>query len=54
MPLGRIEEAIAQVRLAKKADPLSPNAERALAYVLFAPGASMRQLLTAESHVPGL
>src|SRR5215471_21632316 len=35
MPLGRIEEGIAQVRLAEKSDPLSPQVQGLLANVLF-------------------
>jgi tetratricopeptide (TPR) repeat protein len=38
MPLDRTEEAVSQVRLAKKADPLSPFVERTLAYALFSAG----------------
>jgi tetratricopeptide (TPR) repeat protein len=38
MPLGRIEEALHQVRIAEKADPLSPNTQAKLAFVLIAAG----------------
>jgi TolB-like protein/Tfp pilus assembly protein PilF len=38
LPVGRTEEAIAQVRLAEKADPLSPHVQSVLAYVLFSAG----------------
>jgi tetratricopeptide (TPR) repeat protein len=38
LPLGRIEEAIAQLRLAEKSDPLSPDIQRTFARVLFAAG----------------
>jgi tetratricopeptide (TPR) repeat protein len=38
LPRGRIEEAVAQVRLAEKSDPLSPQVQRALARVLFVAG----------------
>jgi len=35
LPLGRVEEAVAQDRLAEKNDPLSSDVQRRLAYVLF-------------------
>jgi TolB-like protein len=35
MPLGRIEEAVAEVRLAERSDPLSPDIQRILAHILF-------------------
>jgi TolB-like protein len=38
LPLGRIEEALAQARLAEKSDPLSPQVQRALARALFIVG----------------
>jgi adenylate cyclase len=38
LPLGRIEEAVAQDRLAEKSDPLSGDVQRRLAYVLFSAG----------------
>jgi TolB-like protein len=38
LPLGRIEEAVAQIRIAEKADPLSPTVQRAFAYVLISAG----------------
>ncbi len=38
LPLGRFEDAVAQVRLAEKNDPLSPNVQRVLSNVLFAAG----------------
>ena len=38
LPLGRIEEAIAQLRLAEKSDPLSPDVQRTFAQVLFTAG----------------
>jgi TolB-like protein/Tfp pilus assembly protein PilF len=38
LPLGRTEEAVPQVRLAEKADPLSPHVQGVLAYVLFSAG----------------
>jgi tetratricopeptide (TPR) repeat protein len=38
LPLGRIEEAVAQDRLAEKSDPLSSDVQRRLAYVLFSAG----------------
>jgi serine/threonine-protein kinase len=38
LPLGRIEEAIAQLLLAEKSDPLSPDVQRTLARALFAAG----------------
>jgi TolB-like protein len=38
MPLQRLNEAIAQLRLAEKSDPLSPNIQRVFAIVLFAAG----------------
>jgi TolB-like protein/Tfp pilus assembly protein PilF len=37
-PLGRIEEAVHEVRLAEKADPLSPGIQRSLGFVLIAAG----------------
>ena len=37
-PLGRIEEAIAQLRLAEKSDPLSQDVQRTLVLVLFIAG----------------
>ncbi len=36
LPLGRIEEAITQLRIAEKTDPLSPDIRYNLAYVLIA------------------
>ena len=38
LPLGRTAEAVAHVRLAEKADPLSPHIQSVLAYVLFSAG----------------
>jgi adenylate cyclase len=38
MPLGRTREAIAQVRLAEKNEPLSPNVQQVLSNVLFSTG----------------
>ena len=38
LPLGRIEEAVAQVRIAQHADPLSPEVQEVLAYVLISAG----------------
>ena len=36
LPLGRIEEAVRQVRAAEKADPLSQDVQAEIAYVLIA------------------
>jgi TolB-like protein/tetratricopeptide (TPR) repeat protein len=38
VPLGRMEEALRQVRVAEKTDPLSPEVRSALAYVLISAG----------------
>jgi len=38
MPLGRVEEALHQVRIAEKIDPLSPNVQAKVAYVLISAG----------------
>jgi tetratricopeptide (TPR) repeat protein len=38
LPLGRIEEALREVRAAEKADPLSPSVQFWLTYVLFSAG----------------
>jgi tetratricopeptide (TPR) repeat protein len=38
LPLGRIEDAIRQMRLAEKADPLSPQVHEFSAYVLLSAG----------------
>jgi len=38
LPLGRIEEAVAQARIAVKADPLSPDVQNVLAYTLISAG----------------
>jgi serine/threonine-protein kinase len=38
LPLGRIEEAVAQVRVAEKVDPLSPRVHNNLGYVLISAG----------------
>jgi TolB-like protein/Flp pilus assembly protein TadD len=38
LPLGRIEEAVRQTRLAEKTDPLSPQVQSGLAYVLLSAG----------------
>jgi TolB-like protein len=38
MPLGRIEESVAEVRLAERSDPLSPDIQRILAHGLFMAG----------------
>jgi TolB-like protein len=38
LPLGRIEEAVAQFRLAEKSDPVSPDVQSNLAYALFSAG----------------
>ena len=38
LPLGRIEEALQQLRVAEKADPLSPYGSSSLAYVLISAG----------------
>jgi TolB-like protein/Flp pilus assembly protein TadD len=46
LPLGRIEEAVAQVRLAAKADPLSTDTQDALAYVLI----SASRFKEADAH----
>ncbi len=46
LPLGRIEEALKQVRAAEKADPLSPEVQGWLAYVLTSAG----QFDEAVSH----
>jgi serine/threonine-protein kinase len=46
LPLGRIEEALLQVRAAEKADPLSPEIQGWLAYVLISAG----QYDEAASH----
>jgi TolB-like protein/Flp pilus assembly protein TadD len=46
LPLGRIEEALKQVRAAEKADPLSPEVQGWLAYVLISAG----QYDEAASH----
>jgi tetratricopeptide (TPR) repeat protein len=36
LPLGRVDEAIQQVRLAEKTDPFSPSVHAAFAYILIA------------------
>jgi tetratricopeptide (TPR) repeat protein len=38
MPLGRVEEALHEVRIAERIDPLSPNVQAKLAYVLISAG----------------
>src|SRR5215467_8070399 len=38
LPLGRIEEAVAQARIAEKTDPLSRDARTMLAYALISAG----------------
>ena len=38
LPLGRINEAVAQARLAEKNDPLSPSGQEVLAYMLLSAG----------------
>ena len=38
LPVGRIQEAVAQARLAEKNDPLSPAVQGVLAYTLFSAG----------------
>jgi len=38
LPLGRIEEALREVRAAENADPLSPSVQYGLTYVLFSAG----------------
>jgi tetratricopeptide (TPR) repeat protein len=38
LPLGRIEEAVEQVRAAEKKDPLSPHVQFRLSYVLLSAG----------------
>jgi adenylate cyclase len=38
MPLGRLDEALTQARLAEKNDPLSPNVQQVLSNVLFSAG----------------
>jgi hypothetical protein len=48
LPLGRIEEAVAQTRLAKNNDPLSPDTETALSYRLFSAG----RFEEAAAHCP--
>jgi tetratricopeptide (TPR) repeat protein len=48
LPLGRVEEAVVQTRLAKHNDPLSPNTETALIYRLFSAG----RFEEAVSHCP--
>lgn len=48
LPLGRIEEAVAQTRLAESNDPLSPNTETALSYRLFSAG----RFEEAAAHCP--
>jgi serine/threonine-protein kinase len=35
MPLGRIEESVAEMRLAERSDPLSADVQRLLAHILF-------------------
>ena len=54
LPLGRIEEALQQLRVAEKADPLSPEVHYDLAYVLTSAGrydeaASYCEKLPADS-----
>jgi TolB-like protein len=46
LPLGRLNEAVAQVRLAKQSDPLAPYVETIWAYALFSAG----NLTEAASH----
>jgi serine/threonine-protein kinase len=48
LPLGRIDEAVAQDRLAEKNDPLSPAVQTALAYTLFSAG----RIDEAATHCP--
>ena len=48
LPLGRIEEAVAQTRLAEKSDPLSPQVQSVLAQVLLIAG----RLDEAATHCP--
>ena len=38
MPLGRIEESVAEMRLAERSDPLSADIQRILAHILFIAG----------------
>jgi len=38
LPLGRVEEAVQQLRLAEKCDPLSTNIQRTFGYVLLSAG----------------
>src|SRR5439155_1160193 len=38
LPLGRIEEALREIRAAEKADPLSPRVQYWLTYALFSAG----------------
>jgi TolB-like protein len=38
LPLGRIEESVAESRLAERSDPLSPDIQRILAHILFIAG----------------
>ena len=48
LPLGRIDEAVAQTRLAEKNDPLSPGVQGVLAYTLFSAG----RIDEAATHCP--
>jgi Flp pilus assembly protein TadD len=38
LPLGRVEEAVRQMRVAEKVDPLAPQVHNSLAYVLLSAG----------------
>ena len=38
LPLGRIDEAVGQLRIAEKSDPLSPEVQRTFGYVLLSAG----------------
>ena len=49
LPLGRIDEAVRQMRLAEKADPLSPNIQQRLGIILISAG----RYDEAASHCPG-
>jgi TolB-like protein/tetratricopeptide (TPR) repeat protein len=48
LPLGRIDEAVAQARLAEQNDRLSPSVEEVLAYTLFSAG----RIDEAATHCP--
>jgi tetratricopeptide (TPR) repeat protein len=59
LPLGRVKEALKQVRIAEKIDPLSPNVQAKVAWVLLAAGkyeeaASHCQKLSADFPSKGV